>query len=240
MIYFVGNPRDDITTPQTSIEEAISYFENKELIEVDTETEGFDPRTNKVLCWQIGDKNTQFVIDHAVYPLSRYKSFFENKDKTYLFQNAKFDLRFFYHQGINIPKIYDTLLAERCLTLGIRGISRALDALVERYCGVTSIDKTIRGQIHYRGLDDVVIDYAANDVRYLSEIREKQLKKAKQYSLERIIDMENAFVRVLAYVEYCGMKLDTNAWEKKCVVDDLALEDAINRLNQYVSDNNLT
>jgi hypothetical protein len=57
-------------------------------------------------------------------------------------------------------------LAELSLTLGKnmpKGY-RGLGQMAERYCGV-HLNKEVRGQIHYRGLDDTVLRYAAEDVK---------------------------------------------------------------------------
>lgn len=237
MIYFVGD--GDNSFPKVSLQKALDYFKDKPLVEVDTETEGFQPHTKNVLCWQIGDYDNQFVINHSNYNLADVKDFFEQDNKTFLFQNAKFDLRFFYKQGVYIKKIYDTYLAEKCLNLGNKGIRMSLDKLIERYCNVYSIDKSIRGQIHYRGLDDIVVDYAANDVKYLSKIRELQLIKARELELDRVIDLENEFSKVLAYIEHCGIYLDKEKWLAKCEKDEVLLNQALVNLNNYIFENNI-
>ena len=59
----------------------------------------------------------------------------------------------------------------------------------EYYCGV-ELDKTIRGQIMWRGLTDEVVVYAANDVKYLEEIREKQIELLKEKGLMEATEYE--------------------------------------------------
>jgi len=166
MIYLVDNEgKEGKKFKNASVEDVYKYFKGVKEIQVDTETQGFDPYTKKVLSLQLGDYNNQFVIDTSKIDIREFKLLLENKEVTYLFQNAKFDLRFMYHHGINIPKVYDTFLAEKILSNGDQQRRRALDKLVIRYCDVDIIDKDIRGQIQWRGLDDTVIEYAANDVK---------------------------------------------------------------------------
>lgn len=237
MIYYVGKERTDVKFKRASIQEVLEYFKSKEIVEVDTETEGFDPHTKQLLCWQVGDTENQFVIDEKEYPLKNYKEFFEDKNKLFIFQNAKFDLRFFYKNNIYIHNVYDTYLVERILTLGDKTARKSLDFLVSKYCKVDSMDKTIRGQIHWRGLDNIVIDYAANDVAYLSIIRKKQLKEARKLDLTRVVKLENRFVKVLAYIEFCGFYLDKNQWQTKVNKSQELLNSSKKALDDYVISN---
>ena len=52
----------------------------------------------------------------------------------------------------------------------------------------------------------------AHDIMYLTSIKEKQMAALKKKDLLRAIDFENHFVPVLAYIEYCGAKIDVNKW----------------------------
>ena len=46
-----------------TIDDVVKYCEDKKVLGVDTETEGFDFTCKKMIMLQIGDKDTQFVID---------------------------------------------------------------------------------------------------------------------------------------------------------------------------------
>ena len=85
----------------------------------------------------------------------------------------------------------------------------SLRAASIHYLGV-DMDKSIRGKITQTGLTEDVIMYAAGDVSYLGKIRDKQLIELEQKGLLKAIDFENEFVKCLAYIEYCGAKLDVN------------------------------
>lgn len=231
MKYFIGTSEKfencDVIK-ESSIEYALNYFKDKEYIQLDTETSGFDPYLNNVICWQIGDRQNQFVIENKDYPFENYKEFFENESKTFILQNAKFDLRFFFSKKVIIKNIYDTYLAERLLTLGKPAfIKKSLDALVKRYCNTDIINKDIRGQIHWRYLDNIVIDYAAKDVEFLEDIMKAQLKRLQNYDLLKNMSLQNRYCIVLAYCEYCGFKLDKTKWIK-------LYEETLQKLNKQV------
>ena len=75
------------------------------------------------------------------------------------------------------------------------------------------LDKTVRGKIH-AGLTDEVIIYSANDVVWLEDVMNAQLEQIKARGQLNALEVENRFVRVLAYMLLSGrlrwlrMKLD--------------------------------
>ena len=217
-----------------SIEKSLEMLNKKNLWGLDTETKGFDPYTKPILLVQIGDLEDQFAIDTTTIDIQRYKKFFEEKERLFVLQNAKFDIRFFLHQRIVFLNVFDTYLAEKLLYLGYPPgiIPMGLGHLTDRYLGVY-LDKSIRGEIH-RGLTDRVIIYGCDDVKYLIPIMEKQLIKLKEQGLEEAIKIENRFVVVLAYVEYCGLKLDPDKWQKKIDSDKAKFEEAKAVLDNWV------
>ena len=96
--------------------------------------------------------------------------------------------------------------------------SLSLKTAGETYSGV-ELDKSVRGKVIWAGLETDVVEYAANDVTYLEEIMNKQLELLKDKGLEVAIDYENRFVLPLAYMEYCGVKLDVEKWKQKMKTD---------------------
>jgi DNA polymerase-1 len=240
MIYFISNQTiiENNEICQGSIQQMLEYCSDKDLLGLDIETTGFDPYTNKILCVQIGDKENQFVIDNAYYPPHTYKEVFK-PETIFIGHNLKFDLRFLLHNKIVINNCYDTYIAEEILYNGIYDIRKSLDYVSERYTG-EFLDKSIRGNIHKEGLSDRVIKYAADDVRVLFDIREAQLQKATELSLNNSIKLNNLFVPVIAYLEYCGFKLDTNLWQQKCDKDKETLNLIKKELDQFIIDNNIT
>ena len=77
--------------------------ENK-IIGLDTETTGLSAYIDNLICYQIGNKETQFVIDSASHPIWLFKSYFEDSTKLWLLQNFKFDGRFLLKHEINIAR----------------------------------------------------------------------------------------------------------------------------------------
>ncbi|MCF0131771.1 MAG: hypothetical protein HUJ71_08565, partial [Pseudobutyrivibrio sp.] len=176
----------------------------------------------------------QVVIDCTTIDITLYKDFLES-DRLFLLWNAKFDLRFFLHKRIVIKNVYDGYLAEKLMWLGypLGFHNMGLKDAGEEYLGVT-LDKSIRGKIHYAGLATDVIEYSANDVKYLEKIREKQLEKLKEKELTKALELENRFVIVLAYIEYCGVRLDVTRWKAKMEKDLALMQSKEEALNNWV------
>ena len=100
------------------------------------------------------------------------------------------------------------------------------------------MSKEVRGLIHKEGLSVQVIKYAAGDVKYLGDIKKLQIEKLKELSLLPALALDNKFVRVLAYIEYCGFKLDANKWATKMKEDSQLVLSCEERLNEWVVSNN--
>ena len=113
-------------------------------------------------------------------------------------------------------------------------LSFSLQALSSKYVNIY-LDKTVRGEIIWRGLDSKVIEYAANDVVYLYDIMLKQLSKLRTIPNAKIgAKIECDFTPVIAYLEWCGIKLDVSKWKDKMANDAMGLEEAKRALNNFV------
>lgn len=240
MIYVVTNQTSFFSKYQR-----ISILESKDLIEkwnsiqFDSETLGKDAHVGKPLSAQFGspDKKIQIVVDWTTVDIRNYKKLIESK--LIIGQNLKFDLQWLYNYGIVPLKVYDTMIAEQLIYLGFPpagkpgGISYALNEIAMRYLG-KYIDKTVRGQIQWRGLDDTVIEYAANDVVDLVDIAKKQIEICKKRNCMRALQIEMNFVPVIAYLEWCGIKLDIDKWKAKMAKDENNRIERLEKLNQFL------
>lgn len=240
MIYLVTKNQElfeNSTYKIIGVDESLSLLSSLEIISVDTETGGLDEYTKDLKSVQLGNKDFQIVIDTSTIDIRKYKELFES-DKLFLFWNALFDLRFLYRNNIYPRKIYDGYLAEKLMWLGYPSgtHSMSLKAAGENYLGI-ELDKSVRGKIMYQGLTEEVIVYGANDVKYLEELREKQLEELKKKDLLRAIDIENRFVLVLAYCQHCGVKLDREKWEAKMLKDKKREDNAKKNLDKWLIEN---
>ena len=240
MIYLVSATQFIFDIPDiklVSVQESLKILAPLEIVGLDTETTGLDPYTKELKLVQLGCKDFQVVIDTTTIDIKRYKEYLES-DRLFLLWNAKFDLKWFYKYGIIIKKVYDGFLAEKLMWLGYpAGIhSMSLKSAGEEYLGI-ELDKSVRGKIIYSKLDEEIIRYGANDVQWLESIREKQLEKLTEKDLLVALDIENRFVRVLAYIEWCGVKLDIDKWREKMKKDSIREEAARKELDKWLIEN---
>ena len=216
-----------------TVEESFEVLNPLSIVGLDTETTGTEIWTGRLLLLQLGNKEDQVVIDCTTVDINQYKDYLES-NRLFIIHNAKFDLRWLYKEHIVIRNVYDTYLGEKILFLGFPPgiVSLSLQACCDRYLHVY-LDKTVRGKIH-AGVTEEVIVYAANDVVYLEDIMNAQMKIIAQRGQQNALEIENKFVRVLAYIEFCGIKLDPSRWKAKMVKDEDRLRVAEQKLNDWV------
>ena len=240
MIYFVTGQRGLFEFPDAkykciSVEESLRILEPLRVVGLDTETTGTEIWQGMMLTLQLGNRENQVVIDCMTINIKQYKDYLES-DRLFIIHNAKFDLRWLYKEHIVVRNVYDTYLAEKILYLGFPPgiISLSLQACCDRYLNVF-LDKTVRGKIHAGMTEDVIV-YAANDVVYLEDIMNSQLSIISARGQRVALDIENEFVRVLAYIEFCGIRLDPEKWKAKMAKDAERLRVAEQKLNEWVVD----
>lgn len=90
MIYLVtGNPSlfDNENKDYTviSVEKSLSLLRPLSIIGVDTETEGIDVHTKKLLLAQFGCFDFQVVVDCRTIDITLYKELLEDQNKLFLF-----------------------------------------------------------------------------------------------------------------------------------------------------------
>jgi DNA polymerase I-like protein with 3'-5' exonuclease and polymerase domains len=237
MIYLVT--KQDISLPDVtlcSVQDSLDYLNKLDSIGVDTETSGFDPYTCKFYTLQLGDRDVQYVVDLSTIDIQEYKNLLETKEL--IGHNFKFDLRFLYHQRIVPTKVYDTFLGEKTSRLGIESHRCSLAACVDRHCGIT-LSKEERANITGR-LTEGFVKYSAYDVKYLHEIKSKQNFNQFTEGTDVSIELDNRFVLVLAYIEYCGMKLDVEQWTKKIEKVQVQADEAVELLNKFILENRMS
>ena len=96
------------------------------------------------------------------------------------------------------------------------------------------LDKSIRGEIIYKGVTLDVVKYGAKDTKYLLPLMDAQMEALREKDLVDSCKLECLFVKVLAYIEYCGVKLDITKWKAKMKSDLERQNEALEKLNSWV------
>ena len=249
---------------EISFKDAKEYLWELKRIQFDTETMGLDVHTKPLLCYQLGHKANQFVFDQSSYSINLMKDLFESDrtfighnigfDLKYLYYYNIWPPHVVdtmlreqliwlgwsgFYKGISPYEYknndYKWPYLEATNKEGdiIYKFSTALKAVAKNRLGI-ELDKTVRGMITKVGLTPEVVQYAGTDVEHLEDIEESQQIDIDREHLQKACDLENEFVKVIAYTEFCGAKLDRKKWEAKMAKDKAKLDKAVGELNSYV------
>ena len=241
MIYLVTTQKqlfDNDVYKIIGVEESLRLLEPLLNVGLDTETTGLDPYTKELKLVQLGCFDFQIVIDCTTIDILRYKEYLES-NRVFIGWNLKFDLKWLFKYKIVPQRVYDGYLAEKLMWLGYPA---GFHSMSLKSAGITyldvELDKTVRGQIIWKkDLTNEIVQYAANDVKYLEKIMEAQKVELQKKGLLTAIDYENRFVLPLSYCEFCGIKLDIEKWKIKMKKDQETLNNALSELNNWVVEN---
>lgn len=152
--------------------------------------------------------------------VDQFKSVFEKESLTIIAQNAKYDIQVVKNYGIEIKaQVFDTMLAHYLIDPDTR---HNMDVLAENYLNYTpvSITELIGKKGAKQGnMKDVpvaqVVEYAGEDADITLQLKHQLAPKLKEDKLDKLFyDVEIPLMRVLADIEYNGVRIDTEALSK--------------------------
>ena len=245
------------------VDESLSLLEPLRIVGVDTETSGLSCHKDKLLSLQLGCYDFQIVVDCMTIDVKQYRDYLQSDRlflfhnakfdlqwlyKYHIVPYNVYDLFLAEKVMWNgypvrlTPEVWDRIQCPRYDYVPAdpkkKGSKASyvlymnLKKLGEMYLGV-ELDKSIRGQIIYKGLIGDVIIYAANDVKYLERIRELQLRQLEKQGLLTAVDYENRAVLPIAYMCYCGIRMDRLRWEKKMEHDQAILDSIKGEMDKW-------
>jgi DNA polymerase I-like protein with 3'-5' exonuclease and polymerase domains len=240
LIHFIGPQALLCCQNHATIQELLNWLQDKEVVAVDTETEGLFNFSNKVIMLQIGNETDQFVIDTRTTDVSLLAPFFADPTKLKVFWNAKFDIKFLrFTFNFDVANVYDGFLAECVLNTGREDVGLSLDAASVKYLN-KKLNKQVRNK--FVGLtgtpyNDMQVTYGAEDVEVLLSIRDYQLALIKKERLENVVKLENAAVLTIADIEYNGMLMCADSWKEVAALTTVNVEEQVRVLDDLVINN---
>ncbi len=196
---------------------------------IDTETTSLDPHTAKLVGISISNR-----IGKACYiPLNHVngdnldeqkvliilKKYLEDRSIKKIGQNIKFDFIVFYHRGITLDSMEDTMLMSYTLDAGKN--RHNMDTLSEIHLGHKTIKYkdlvgTGKKQLNFSEVDITQAkDYAAEDADITFRLYKIFLKSLKAEKLLNIYELfEKPLIRILADMEIKGIRLDKSSLNK--------------------------
>lgn len=218
------NPLYILCDSNESISRLLSVLaENKEFC-FDTETTSLDTISAEIvgMSFSVKEKVAYYVPvsanqEEAKVLVERFKPLFEDKSKTLVGQNIKYDLEILKNYGIEIKnKLWDTMIAHFLFMPEMR---HNMDLLAETYLDYspisieTLIGKKGKDQLSMRDVPlEQIKDYAAEDADItlkLKKVFEPELKKSETEKLFH--EVETPLIETLAGMEREGINLDVHA-----------------------------
>jgi len=260
-IYYIGNSDifDNSEFLNSTIEECFEYCSTKKVLALDIETtkkfngvydaklkdefgkktksiEGLSPYLSKIVMFQIGDVDRQYIIDHRVVDISILIPLLSSKDIIKVGHNLKFEYGHLLHNyKCKLVNVYDTQICEQILYNGF-DLEFNLKALNERYLNKV-VDKSTRLNfltIGSKPFSTKEIKYGAEDILNPILIREQQLLRLKSENLISCFNLEMEFLPVLGDIEYKGINFNPEKWLANYKVNLKKLVKAEDELNNIV------
>jgi len=175
-------------------------------------------------------------FDLAGQWLSVLKPFFESTTILKIGQNLKYDLKVLTNYGIEVcGQLFDTMIAHYLLNPDMR---HNMDLLSEAYLGYTpiAIDTLIgkkgKGQLTMRAVPaELQKEYAVEDTDVTLQLKHAFLPLLEKDQMTKLFtEVEAPLVKVLAQMEYEGIRLDTHflgELSKEINTDLIALQTTI-------------
>ena len=138
---------------------------------LDTEGASFHRFVDRIYLLQLSTRNHSAIIDPLqTGTLPKLGALVQDRAVEVVFHDADYDLRLLRQDyGWCVTNIFDTRIAAQLV--GIR--SFGLAALLEKFYGVTLDKKHQRADWSMRPLTPSMLDYAAQDTRYLLDLRDE-------------------------------------------------------------------
>jgi DNA polymerase I-like protein with 3'-5' exonuclease and polymerase domains len=193
---------------------ALNIFEREQVVAVDTETSGLSPWKDRIAVVTLnGQQSGVTAVLHVRGGLSRRLiNFFNDPTKLFIGHNlVGFDLLFFAIAGVDIHSAtwYDTLIGEQvCKMTDRRDVRFSLKASTLRQLGVQLKKDADHAGWMNPTLNDSQVDYCADDVKYIHELRTAQFAKAAEKGLEPALTTEMSLVPIVAQMTLNGLPIN--------------------------------
>ncbi|MDP4262721.1 MAG: DNA polymerase I [Bacteroidota bacterium] len=207
---------------EKAIKKLVSELKKHDEICFDTETTGIDANDAELVGLSFAvEAGEAFYIPCPADQgktkeiLSYFESLFNDKKKTWIGQNIKYDMLVLKWYGVEIAgQLFDTMLAHYVIEPDGK---RGMDILSAKFLDYEPvhieelIGKKGKTQGNMRDVElEKIKDYAAEDADITLQLKKIFVPLLKEKEVERVFnEVENPLVKVLADMEYEGIKVDT-------------------------------
>jgi len=204
---------------------------------VDSETTGLDPLMCRLRLLQIAVAGEQTLVIDCFELLPVGKAIIQEILDSFdikVFQNAKFDIKFLKANGLEIKgQLFDTMLAGQLLRTSGGPRRVALAELANHYLGVALSKEQQRSDFSGK-LSEEQLEYGAKDAEILLKLRGVMILELKENKLIEVARVEFACCYAIAHMEYFGIHVDLNMWQKLTKQIEKSKEECLNKLYPYI------
>lgn len=218
----------EIARDRKALEKAYNILKGSRVLGSDTETGGLAPQRNPLWSLQLSNSEYSVLVPYNhLKTLGPLEDLLLDESIIKVFHNAKFDLKFLKHNGIEVVNVADTLVLEKLLRAGVEyttsstGAGSALKTLAYNYLGY-EMSKAERSDFYdgsfardnkrnpLKAWTPDRIDYALDDVWVLPPIYEIQAGLIEEQEMGGLVEeIEQPLVaRVIPRMELLGVAMD--------------------------------
>ena len=224
-------------TNKETLQAYMPLLKNAKVLGIDTETTGMYGEQVRLRLLQIAADGLPVLIldcDALLPECTEICSDIFTGKQVKVFQNAKFDLAFFYRYNIkcSLP-IFDTMLAAGILRTSLDFKRVGLDALAEFFLAET-LPKELQKSNWSGVLMPEQLLYAAKDAEILLRLRKAIIPYIGQFDLAKVAEVEFACVPAVVQMEHNGISLDLEKWKALTIVQEQKRNDALAKVRQYM------
>ena len=206
-----------------AIKDLVKKLKSQNEISFDTETTHVDANEAELVGLSFSfTKGEGYYVpcpddeETVIHILNHFKDLFNDDSKIWIGQNIKYDMLVLKWYGFELKgKIFDTMLAHYVIESEGR---RNMDLLSAQYLGYLPVSiteligKKGKGQGNMRDVDiEKAKEYAAEDADITLQLKNVFVPHLKEKQVEKVFnEVETPLVKVLADMEYEGVKIDMN------------------------------
>ena len=166
-----GTDRPLYLDSREAVDRFVSSIAATRELALDTEGASFHRFVDRIYLLQLSTRVHSAIIDPlAIGTPDSLGALLESRDVEVVFHDADYDLRLLQQDyGWRVTRMFDTRVAAQLLGLRAFGLA----ALLDRYFGVKLDKKHQRADWSLRPLTPGMLDYAAQDTRYLLDLRDR-------------------------------------------------------------------
>jgi DNA polymerase-1 len=222
-----SSPEYHLIRTQKDREMLVERLKSSDIFCFDTETTGLHTREAHIVGISFAMKPGEAYYvplilegENSSSLLSTFKSVLEDKHKTKVGQNLKYDIQILKNYDIHVQgPLFDTMLAHFLLD---PEAANGMDQMADKYLGYQTISYEAlvgpKGK-KQKTIDQIPVekvrDYACEDADITLQLKEKLEKWIGENKLEKLLhEVEEPLSFVLADMEYEGVRVDTEALER--------------------------